>query len=71
MIYLNVPGLPVDWLVIEDDKLVCLSGEDFSLCFSVVEGGDASVLDSDRKLAILQHKDARRGLFDSDKLFLL
>ena len=71
VVNLDIPGLPVDWLVIEDDKLVCLAGDDFPIGFSVVERDDASTLDSDRDLAIFQYKDARGGLLNCHELFRL
>jgi len=66
MIDFDVPGLPVDGLVLEDHEFIGFAGEDFLVGFSVVERGDASSFDSDGKLAVLQHEDAGRGFLNSD-----
>lgn len=54
----DVPGLPVEGLVVEDGVLVGGAGKDLAVGFAVVEGGDEAGLDGYCEVAVLEAEDS-------------
>lgn len=56
MVDFDIPGLPVERLVVEDHELVGLSafGDDFASSLAVVEGSDVAAFDLDSKLVVFE-----------------
>ena len=66
MVDLDVPGLPIKWLIVIDDKLASFGtlGDEFAICGDIEERSDGAIGDLHNELGVSKLKDIGMDLFN-------